>query len=141
LVSGLDFDSNHVQIEAVDMPYLDHDGTNYSPNQTLIFWEPYRFAAANVQIYEHDDDTNYHDLVLALVSAVEAVLDLTAPEYALIARIANAIIAAMPDNWFANDDDYVDSFYTLEKGRTYTNLTGAAGNARITLTPYILQGN
>jgi hypothetical protein len=140
LVSGVDFDSQHAQIEAVDLPYLDHDGTNYSPNQILIFWETYRFAAANVQLYEHDDSTNYQSLVQALVSAVEAVLNFAAPEYALIARIANEIIAAMPSGWFANDDDYVDSFYTLEKGRTYTNLSGAGGNARINLTPYILQG-
>jgi hypothetical protein len=141
LVSGVDFDSAHVQIEAVDMPYLDNDGTNYNPNQILIFWETYRFAAANVQLYEHDDSTNYQSLVQALISAVEAVLNFTAPEYAIIARIANEIIAAMPADWFANDDDYVDSFYTLEKGRTYTNLSGAGGNARINLTPYILQGN
>jgi hypothetical protein len=141
LVSGVDFDAAHVQIEAVDMPYLDHDGTNYYPNQILVFWENYRFAAANVQLYEHDDSTNYQSLVLALVSAVEAVLDLTAPQYSIIARIANEIIAAMPSSWFANDDDYVDSFYTLEKGRAYSNYAGAGGNARISLTPYTLQGN
>jgi hypothetical protein len=141
LVSGVDFDAAHVQLEAVDLPYLDHDGTNYSPNQILIFWENYRFAAANVQLYEHDDNTNYQSLVLALVSAVETVLDFTAPQYSIIARIANEIIAAMPSGWFANDDDYVDSFYTLEKGRTYTGHVGAGGNARINLTPYTLQGN
>jgi hypothetical protein len=140
-LSGVDFDREHVHIEAVDMPYLDHDGTGYSPNQILVLWDAYRFAAANVQLYEHYDDTNYHELVLALVSAVEAVLDLTAPEYAIIARIAGAIIAAMPDSWFANDDDYIDSFYTLEKGRAYTELGGAAGNATITVTPYVLQGS
>jgi hypothetical protein len=141
LVSGVDFDRQHVHIEAVDMPYLDHDGTGYSPNQILVHWEAYRFAAANIQLYEHDDDTNYHELVLALVGAVEAVLDLTAPEYAIIARVASTIIAAMPDSWFANDDDYIDSFYTLEKGRAYTDLVGAAGNATITATPYELHGN
>ena len=137
----MDFDASRVQIEAVDLPYLDHDGTNYSPNQILVFWENYRFAAANVQLYEHDDNTNYQSLVLALVSAVQAVLDFTAPQYALIARIANEIIAAMPSGWFANDDDYVDSFYTLEKGRAYTSHSGAAGNARINFTPYTLQSN
>lgn len=141
LVSGVDFDSEHAQIQAVDMPYLDYAETDYYPNQILIFWENYRFAAANVQIYEHDDSTNYQDLVRALVSAVEAVLNFAAPEYALIARLANEIIAAMPSHWFSNDDDYVESFYTLEKGRSYSNLNGAGGKARISLTPYILQGN
>ena len=47
----------------------------------------------------------------------------------------------MPAGWFSNDDDYVDSFYTLEKGRTYTNLRGVSGNATVTLTPYYLQPN
>jgi hypothetical protein len=141
LVSGVDFDSAHAAIELVDMPYLDNDGTNYYPNQILIFWATYRFAAANVQFYEHDDNTNYQDLVVALVSAVEAVLNFAAPEYSLIARIANEIIKAMPSDWFANDDDYADSFYTLEKGRAYSNYLGAAGNIRISLSPYTLLGN
>lgn len=141
LVSGVDFDEERVQLQLVDMPYLDHKDENYYPNQILIFWENYRFAAANVQLYEHDDNTNYQSLVLALIDAVELVLDFTAPQYSLIATVAGAIVEAMPSGWFSNDDDYLDSFYTLEKGRTYTNYYGAGGNARITLTPYILQGN
>ncbi len=141
LVSGVDFDQDQVAITAVDMPYLDHDGESYTPNQILIFWETYRFAAANVLIYEHDDNTNYQTLVQALISAVEAVLDFTAPQYSIIARIANEIVAAMPSGWFSNDDDYVDSFYTLEKGQHYVNYRGAANNATITLRPYILSGN
>lgn len=45
----------------------------------------------------------------------------------------------MPSGWFANDDDYVDSFYTLEKGRYYTGYLGAARNATLSLAPYTLQ--
>ncbi len=141
LVSGVHFDRDAVQLEAVDMPYLDYEDTDYTPNQILIFWETYRFAAANVQLFEHDDNTNYQTLVIALISAVEQVLNLTAPEYAIIARIANEIVRVMPDSWFSNDDDYVDSFYTLEKNRTYISYRGAARNATITLRPYTLQGN
>jgi len=37
-----------------------------------------------------------------------------------------------------NDDDYVDSFYTLEKGRTYVDYPGAAKNATVSLSPYRL---
>jgi DUF3103 family protein len=141
LVSGIDFDAARVRIEAVDMPYLNKDGTDYRPNQILIFWEGYRFAAANVQLYEHDDNTNYQTLVQALISAVGAGLDLNYPGASMIAEIANRVVAAMPSGWFSNDDDYVDSFYTLEKGQTYTNRVGAAGNAKISLTPYTLQSN
>jgi Protein of unknown function (DUF3103) len=141
LVSGIDFDAAKVRIEAVDMPYLNSDGKDYYPDQILIFWEGYRFAAANVQLYEHDDNTNYQSLVQALITAVGAGLDLSHPGASQIAQIANSIVAAMPAGWFSNDDDYVDSFYTLEKDRVYTDRMGAAGNAKISLAPYTLQGN
>ncbi len=52
--------------------------------------------------------------------------------------MATAILQAMPANWFSNDDDYIDTFYTLEKGRTYTGYRGAAQNATISLEPYTL---
>ncbi|HEU4404146.1 MAG TPA: DUF3103 family protein [Polyangiaceae bacterium] len=141
LVSGIDPVAAQVRIEAVDMPYLDNDGKDYYPNQILIFWEGYRFAAANVVLYEHDDNTNYQTLVQALVSAVGAGLDLSYPGASMVAEIANRIIAAMPGGWFSNDDDYVDVFYTLEKGATYTDRMGVSGNAKISLVPYTLLGN
>jgi hypothetical protein len=34
-----------------------------------------------------------------------------------------------------------DSFYPLEEGQTYRNRMGAAGNAKISLEPFTLQGN
>ncbi|WP_171014127.1 DUF3103 family protein [Chitinivorax sp. B] len=138
LVSGVQPGQSKAQIEAVELPYLDHDGRDYTPNQILIQWADFRYAAANVQFFEHDDNTNYKDLVLAVTSGVEKILGAFKPEYAVIATVANAIIQAMPSHWFTNDDDYLDSFYTLEKNRTYTDWMGAANNAKITLTPYRL---
>ncbi|QDQ25091.1 DUF3103 family protein [Chitinimonas arctica] len=139
MVSGVQPDQSKAQIELVDMPYLDYDGQTYSPNQILIFWSNYRYAAANVQFFEHDDNTNYKDLVLAVTSGVEKILGVFKPEFAVIATVANAIIQAMPAHWFSNDDDYMDSFYTLEKNRTYTDWAGVGGNVTMTLTPYKLQ--
>jgi hypothetical protein len=62
-----------------------------------------------------------------------------APSYAVIGQVATAILQAMPAGWFSNDDDYVDSFYTIERGRTYDNHRGAANNATVTLSPYLLR--
>ena len=67
-----------------------------------------------------------------------AILGVFAPGYAVIGQVATAILQAMPANWFSNDDDYIDSFYTLEKGRYYTGYRGAASNATISLAPYTL---
>jgi hypothetical protein len=63
------------------------------------------------------------------------------PEVTAIAEIASRIIEAMPEHWWSNDDDYVDSFDTIEKYVTYVNRWGAANNALVNLTPYFLQAN
>lgn len=139
VVSGVQPEQAKATLTVVDMPYLDHDGTDYTPNQIMIFWPEYRFAAANVQLFEHDDNTNYKDLAVALSQGVTAILGAFAPTYAVIGQVATAILQAMPANWFSNDDDYVDSFYTLEKGRFYSGYKGAAGNATMSLSPYTLQ--
>jgi Protein of unknown function (DUF3103) len=139
LVSGLQPEQAKAQIELVDMPYLQYDTTIYTPNKIVIYWGDYRYGAANVLLYEHDDNTNYKDLALALANAVEAILGAIKPEYAMIAAVAKAVLEAMPNSWFENNDDYLDSFYTLEKNRTYTDYVGAANNAEITLTPYRLR--
>jgi hypothetical protein len=138
VVSGVQPDQAAATLTIVDMPYLDYDGTDYAPNQILVFWSQYRYAAANVQLFEHDDNTNYQQLAVALSQGVTAILGAFAPAYAVIGQVATAILQAMPAGWFANDDDYVDTFYTLEKGRYYNDYMGAAGNARISLAPYTL---
>lgn len=133
---------NAPDVRIVDMPYLDKDGTTYNPNQILIDWTPYAYQAANIQLFEHDDNTNYQTLVSELVSAIGALGSLAGyPQIQAITEIAGRIIAAMPSGWFSNDDDYVDSFYTLEKTATYSGYQGAGRNATVTLTPYYVQPN
>ena len=115
----------------------------YYPNQILLFWDDYDFQAANIQLFEKDSDHNWQELTEAVV---EGVIDLVGvftgvPWLSLLSDIAGAILNALPENWYTNDDDYVDSFYTIEKGRTYNNHIGAARNARVDLKPYTLLAN
>lgn len=141
IVSGV-IGTNDPQLVIVDMPYLDYDNTTYSPNQLIINWSGFQYQVANIQLYEHDSNTNYQDLVMALVSAVGAAGSLAGyPVVQAITEIANRIIAAMPSSIFTNDDDYVDSFYTLEEYKTYTNLVGAGNNATISIQPYTVIAN
>jgi hypothetical protein len=142
VVSGVLDASNSPQLKIVDLPYLDHDGTTYRPNQIVVDWTNYAYQAVNIQLFEHDDNTNYQDLVTVLISAVGAAGSLAGyPVISAIAEIANRIIAAIPSSAFTNDDDYVDSFYTIEKTRTYTGHVGAGQNATVSLTPYLLLAN
>jgi hypothetical protein len=141
VVSGVIGD-NAPELRIVDLPYLDNDGTTYSPNQIILDWNDYAFQAANIQLFEHDDNTSYQQLVTVLVTAIGEIGSLAGqPEIQAVTEIANRIIAAMPASWFTNDDDYVDSFYTVEKTVTYNGLVGASGNATVSLQPFLLAPN
>ena len=141
VVSGV-VGNNDPQVRIVDMPYLDNDGTTYTPHQILVDWTDYAFQAVNIQLFEHDDNTSYQQLVTVLLSAIGAAGSLAGfPEIQAITEIANRIVEALPASVFTNDDDYVDTFYTVEKTVTYTNLVGAGRNATASFTPFFLQSN
>lgn len=142
LVSGIDPSVAKPVISVVDMPWWDYDLKAYYPNQIVIFWDGYRWGAANINLYEHDDGTNYQTVLNGILQAVTQAMNLAgAGAYSWIPQVANAIIQAMPAEWFTDDDDYVDVFYTVEKGRYYSWLYGASGNAHINLAPYTLPVN
>ncbi|MCP3942856.1 MAG: DUF3103 family protein [Desulfobacteraceae bacterium] len=143
LVNGVQPFQSEAQITAIEMPYLDKDETNYHPNQIIIFWDQYKYAAANINFFEKDDNYNYQELVGLLLEATASVMIMfpEAAPYAGLVTIANKIVQAMPDEWFTNNDDYVDVYYTIEKGKVYTKHKGASGNATMTLSPYNLIEN
>lgn len=136
LVNGISPEAEKANVIALELPYLVTDKKDYFPNQVLIVWKNYRYMAANINVYEHDDNTNYKEIVDNLIKGIGQVV----PEYQNIFEIASKIIQLMPDSWFSNDDDYVDVFYTLEKDKTYTKYMGASRNATITLVPYTIAG-
>ncbi|WP_242588492.1 DUF3103 domain-containing protein [Corallococcus macrosporus] len=139
IVNGVDPSRDAPQLDIVDMPYLDTDGRIYAPNQVLIFWERYRWAAANVILMEHDDNTSYQELVSYLFNVASQILTaIGQPEIGALVALGSGLVDRMPGEWFTNDDDYVDSFYTLEKNQIYTNHSGARGNAVVSLRPYQL---
>jgi hypothetical protein len=141
IVSGV-VGSNDPQMVLVDMPYLDNDGTTYSPNQIIVNWSNYQYQIANIQLFEHDSNTNYQSLVSAIISAVGAAGSLAGyPVVQAVAEIANRIVSALPASVFTNDDDYVDSFYTIEQTRSYAYQAGAGNNATVSLRPFTVVSN
>jgi hypothetical protein len=114
-VSGV-IGSNDPQMQVVDTPYLDNDNTT--------------------------SNANYQSLISAIISAVGAAGSLAGfPTVQAITEIANRIVAAIPANVFTNDDDYVDSLYTIEQNRSYTGRVGAGNNATISLQPFDVAAN
>lgn len=143
ITSGIKDDKNNPEIKVIPMYYLDHDDTDYYPNQILLFWDDYQYQAANIQLFEKDDNTNYKDLVSAIVNGVFQIIGTvsTQPWVSVLGQVAGAIIQAMPDSWYTNNDDYVDSFYTIEKNKNYNNYYGARRNAKINLSPFYVAPN
>ncbi|WP_405010920.1 DUF3103 family protein [Kitasatospora sp. NBC_01539] len=129
LVTGFGLDGK-VRVDPVDMPYLDSDGTVYRPNQLLVNWSSYKYNLADVVMMEEDGDTNYQ----ALAKAIAAVL-LTVTDQGAYVPLVNAVLDAIPTEWWTDDPDYVDSWYTLARTSSGT-LNGARGNGRMSVSPY-----
>jgi hypothetical protein len=145
IVSGVGPDGK-AQIITKDMPWLDHDKRWYTPGMDLINWTDYGTNYVNVQLFEEDGNTNFKELAEAVTKATGDLSVLISPEapaaliVAGVSKIANEILKAMPAVWFENSNDYIDSFYVIERGGNYGTddkpLSGARGEAQVVLTPY-----
>ncbi|MFP8903146.1 DUF3103 family protein [Streptomyces atacamensis] len=129
LVTGFGQDGK-VRVDPVDMPYLDEDGRTYYPNQILVNWSYYKYNLADVVMMEEDGSTNYRSLAKALADALLTIIDMGA-----YVPLVNAVLDAMPDDWWTDDPDYVDSWYTLARSSA-GSFRGARGNGTMALEPY-----
>lgn len=140
LVSGIDPAQDKPRVKLVDLPYLQHEATQYSPGQILLYWSDYRYRAANIQFFDHGDGTSYKDLLDAVLKAVGAAMAAAgAPVYAWIPALADAILRAMPSSWWRDSDTWLDTFYAVEQGQAYQERYGAGNAVRISLVPWTLQ--
>ncbi|MET8446798.1 DUF3103 family protein [Streptomyces sp. NPDC005209] len=132
LVTGFGLDGK-ARVDSVDMPYLDYDNTVYYPNQILVNWSNYKYNLADVVMMEDDDGTNYKALAQAITTAL-----LTITDQGTYIPLVNAVLSAMPDSWFTDDPDYVESWYTLARNSS-GRLNGARGNGWMTVEPYFVE--
>ncbi|MER5702055.1 DUF3103 family protein [Micromonospora sp. NPDC002296] len=132
LVAGFGLDGKPT-VDLVQMPYLDHDGTTYHPNQLLVHFSAYKYNLADVVMMEDDGDTNYKALVQAIVGALLVIVD-----GGVYQPLVSAILDAIPTSWYTDDPDYVDSWYTLSTASS-GRLGGAAGNGWFDVSPYYVQ--
>ncbi|WP_299017945.1 DUF3103 family protein [uncultured Photobacterium sp.] len=139
IVTGVNPSRDEPVLDIVDMPYLDYSETDYSPEQIIIYWDRYRWSAADVLLMEKDDGTNYKDLARTLLDVAKAALsaypDPEVKAYAIIPELTNKVLAAIPDSWMTNDDDFVDVYYTIRQGKRYKDRQGANNNAQATFAP------
>ncbi|MBL6448296.1 DUF3103 family protein [Fulvivirga sp. 29W222] len=143
VTSGIRNSSNEAEVAVIPMYYLDKEDKDYYPNQIMLFWDDYAYQAANIQLFEKDDNHNYQDMVSMLVKELSSLAGTLSGHTWITALgvIGAAIVDAIPASFWTNDDDYVDSFYTIEKNKYYTNYYGARGNAKVNMSPYFIPAN
>jgi hypothetical protein len=129
LVSGFGLDGT-VRVDSVDMPYLNDDHTTYNPGQLIINWSNYKYDAVDLVMMESDTNTNYEALAQSIADALLYITDNGAYQ-----PLVDAILNAIPSDWYTNDDDYVDSWYAITE-QTSGTLYGAANNGWMTVEPY-----
>ncbi|MBO4271858.1 DUF3103 family protein [Microbispora triticiradicis] len=109
------------RVDQIWMPYIQQEGKNYFPGQTLIEWGNFLWSNLDVVWMEHDDNADLSGLVRAVVDGA-----LTVSGYGQYTPVADKIIGALPSGWTTDDDDYVDSCYNVAK--TYQGTLSCAGN-------------
>ncbi|OCH02053.1 DUF3103 domain-containing protein [Aliivibrio fischeri] len=143
IVSGVSPSRYEPTIDVIEMPYLDYAEQSYPANQIMVFWDRYRWGAADIILMEQDDKTDYKQLAQTILKAASDFLatipDKEAQAYLIIPQMTSAIIALLPDDLFVNDDDFVDVFYTIMKDTEYTEHSGAGNNATADFAPLIIQ--
>ncbi|WP_385620262.1 DUF3103 family protein [Streptomyces sp. P8-A8] len=129
LVTGFGKDGKP-RVDTVEMPYLNKEDTTYYPGQVLVNWSDYKYDMADAVMMEDDGDTDYQ----ALANAIAAVL-LTITDQGAYIPLVDALLNAIPTNWWTDDPDYVESWYTLARSSSGQR-NGAAGNGWMTVSPY-----
>ncbi|MFD0290239.1 DUF3103 family protein [Streptomyces sp. NPDC127118] len=129
LVTGFGKDGKP-RVDTVEMPYLNKEDTTYYPGQVLVNWSDYKYDMADAVMMEDDGDTDYQ----ALAKAIAVVL-LTITDQGAYIPLVDALLNAIPTNWWTDDPDYVESWYTLARSSSGQR-NGAAGNGWMTVSPY-----
>ena len=138
--SGITTGGDKPRVVIHDMPWLDDSDTTYYPGQHVVFWANHALGVANLQLMEQDDNTDWNAKAKAILTAVTTIVGPIQPEVAVVGAIGQAILAAFPDDVLTNEDDYVDSYYLLERGKSYYERAGARNNATATFEPLSLPG-
>ncbi|WP_169978271.1 DUF3103 family protein [Microbispora sp. H10836] len=108
--AGLD---GKARVDQVEMPYIQKEGTTYSPGQSLIEWSNFSWTSVDVVFMEHDDNSDLSGLVRAIVEGV-----LVVTGNGQYVQVADKIVSALPSGWTKDDDDWVDSCYNINRQTT-----------------------
>ena len=125
------------QVYMYHLPSVDHDGVTYKLNNRLIDWNLIGHDRANITFMEQD----YGDVSAYIRTAKDLIKKRNArpknekddSKINWFIQLIGDLITSIPDDFFNNDDDDVDVYYSIRKGSSSANLPGTHRNARIDL--------
>lgn len=130
IVAGVGKTNQKPLAKVVNMPFLNDEDVTYRPNLTLIFWDQWYYDLADMLMFESDGDTNYSALATAINGAIAALCE----RCSKYAPIAQAVINAIPTQWWTDDPDHVEQWYSLQKASS-GQVFGASNNGWMRVSP------
>lgn len=159
IVSGVGYDAQP-KVSVRQMPFLTESNQSRNPHMDIVNWNEFASKYVNIEFWELDGDLDFNHLARGVVESVGDIADLVAPSVSpgtpaeqvekllesvtkrskaavsLVSRIGEAVLKTMGSgSWLKDDHDYLDTFYTIERGEYYKDRVGANRNITITLQP------
>lgn len=132
----------------VELPEIEKAGRTYYINKIFHFWNQNQYQIIDVAFIEHDSNYNYKEITSILVSAAAKVtsliVDPTGTSLAvvsLVTSVLNEVIKAIPDSFFTDSDDFIDSINTIEKYSNRSMYYGVRGDVEARISYYEVKFN
>jgi hypothetical protein len=158
IVSGIGLDGAP-KLDVRSLPFLTKAGELRTPNMDIVNWTQFASKYVNIEFWELDGDLDFNYLVRGLVDSIGDIRELVAPgaikpgtpaaeaeqlmaivtarskaAVSVITKLSEAVLKTMGSgSWLKDDHDYLDTFYTIERGEYYRDRLGANRNVRMTL--------
>lgn len=160
IVTGIGHDGA-ARVETRSLPFLTQAGEGRTPNMDIVNWGAFASKYVNIEFWELDGDADLNHVIRGLVDSVGEIAQLVGPgtvtpgtpaaqaeqilqivtkrsqaAVSVISKLGEAVLKAMGSgSWLKDDHDYLDTFYTIERGEYYKDRLGANRNIRLTLKP------
>ncbi|RYZ57382.1 MAG: DUF3103 family protein [Proteobacteria bacterium] len=125
--------------KTVELEGADKKNTTYNMEQILHLWDDNKYQFVDMAFMEHDsnmDFTGISEVVLSASAKVTSLLYPTAaPAVTIVSDILSAAMKAIPNKYFVDNDDYVDTINLVEKDQN-SDRTGVKGEVTATFVSY-----
>jgi hypothetical protein len=136
--------------EIVELPNVDKADQDYYVRKIIHGWPKNKYQIVDLGFFEQDSNYNYRQLTEIVVTAASTVTAMvldpsgtSAAVASLVSKVLLQVTKALPESFWTDDDDFMDSINTVEKyaGENGDLRFGVGSNVDVDLTLYQLKYN